>query len=100
MPEFETTGFTLKDTIEDETIFVPSLTKPVTATPPNFNQDSVRNIITSDYSDGWSISAEVGNNNLQVKVVDTSIYYSGSGLYGTDSRYYHRTLTIYPVIYF
>ena len=36
---FDTTGFTLKDTIEDKTIYVPNLTKPVTAVPPNFNQD-------------------------------------------------------------
>ena len=100
MPKFETTGFTLKDTIEDKTIFVPGLTKPVTATPPNFNQDNIRNSITSDYSDGWSITAEVYTENQQVKVVDTSIYYSGSGLYGTYSKDYTQTLTIYPVIYF
>ena len=102
MPKFETTGFTLKDTIEDDQIYVPNLPKPVTATPPNFNQDKndITNLIDLDYSDGWAIRVEVDNESQQVKVVDTSIYYSKNGLYGTVSKGYTQTLTIYPVIYF
>ena len=102
MPKFYTTGFTLKDTIEDETIYVPNLTKPVTATPPNFNQDKndISNSTGSDYSDGWSTIVEVDNKIQQVKAVDTSIYYSENGLYGTSSKGYTDTLYIYPVIYF
>ena len=101
-PKFETTGFTLKDTIEDKQIWVAKLTKPVTATPPNFNQDKndITNSITSYYSDGWAIRVEVDKEIQQVKVVDTSIYYSEYGLYGTASKNYTQTLTIYPVIYF
>ena len=100
MPTFETTGFTLKDTIKDEQIRVANLPKPVTATPPKYNQDKITNLITLDYSDGWSISVTINNKIQQVKAVDTSIYYSENDLYGTDSRDYIRTLTIYPVIYF
>ena len=99
---FDTTGFTLKDTIEDKTIYVPNLTKPVTAVPPNFNQDKndIINSITSSYSDGWSISVDVYGEYQQVKTVDTSIYYRKSGLSGTLAMASPRTLTIYPVIYF
>ena len=103
MPEFETTGFTLKDTIEDETIFVPSLTKPVTATPPKYNQDKVS--VYGTYNSDFEYVVP-DSRYISVKAADTSIYYSKNDLYGTFSipydNYdnYSRTLTIYPVIYF
>ena len=105
MPEFETTGFILKDTIEDETIYVPNLTKPVTATPPHYNQNKndITGLGTSSYSDGWAISVEVDNEFQQVKKVTPSIVYIKGGLYGTTPLpydHYYRNLIIYPVIYF
>ena len=97
MPKFYTTGFTLKDTIEDETIYVPNLTKPVTATPPKYNQDkvSVHGTYNSDFE-----YVVPDSRYISVKTVDTSIYYSEGGLYGTYSWDYTRSLYIYPVIYF
>ena len=97
MPEFDTTGFTLKDTIEDEQIRVANLPKPVTATPPKYNQDKV-SYGGSNASDRTDVTPD--SRYISVKAVDTSIYYSKNGLYGTDSRDYTRSLTIYPVIYF
>ena len=99
MPEFETTGFTLKDTIEDDQIRVSNLTKPVTATPPKYNQDKV-DILSKNGSDLDYVVPYSSSRAISVKAVDTSIYYSENDLYGTDSWYYTRSLTIYPVIYF
>ena len=104
MPKFYTTGFTLKDTIEDETIYVPNLTKPVTATPPKYNQDEV-SILGVNGSSLTDIVPD-GSRKISVKAVDTSISYCEGCLYGTYSLVYDnydnysRILTIYPVIYF
>lgn len=104
MPKFYTTGFTLKDTIEDYQIYVPNLTKPVTATPPKYNQDKVSVHSSTYISDLKYVVPD--SRYISVKAADTSIYYSENGLYGTFSMPYNnygrapRTLTIYPVIYF
>ena len=101
MPKFYTTGFTLKDTIEDDQIIVANITKPVTATPPKYNQDKVYEYGTYD-SDLEDVVPD-GSREISVKAVDTSIYYSENDLYGTASLPYDdysRTLYIYPVIYF
>ena len=101
MPECETTGFTLKDTIKDEEIRVADLPKPVTATPPKYNQDEV-SYVSSGTAETASYDINVGPDSryISVKTVDTSIYRSKNGLYGTDSRDYIHPLTICPVIYF
>ena len=95
MPRCETTGFILKDTIKDDEIRVANLPKPVTATPPNFNQDKV-----SHGGSSSDMNVEPDSRFISVKAVDTSIYYSENDLYGTDSNDYSRPLYICPVIYF
>ena len=96
MPKFYTTGFTLKDTIEDDQIRVANLPKPVTATPPKYNQGKI--LAYSGALDHIDVTSD--SRYISVKAVDTSIYYSKNDLYGTRSRSYTASLTIYPVIYF
>ena len=100
MPEFETTGFTLKDTIEDKQIRVANLPKPVTATPPKYNQDEVSYVSSTAATASYDINVGPDSRYISVKAVDTFIYYRENGLYGTYSNDYSRTQTIYPVIYF